>query len=309
MTDSIHITVGDDILPPDSDIVIKIDFEEEVGSAARVFEIAADMIRAFEDLDRVLISSIDTSIRTQLILEDLQKSSIKVFLRNVLNQTDDQALKDLDWKPQVGKYLVKAKYAALQWLDKDLKDSDPAPISDLTENIQKLAAETDARHLPDYPPINPSRLAQPLDAIQRAKSKFRDGEALTITLDDNEYSVDLKSDWIPSEHLPETETEQELSNTVDMVLVIRKPDFLGAAQWNFKHGSKALNAPIEDEDWMRRFHLGDVTIKPGDALRVRIRFVYKYDAKGDLIESDEKIVKVLNVIKAAIPPEDLFDDE
>src|SRR5690606_20875242 len=137
------------------------DFREDAGSAARVFDIASNLIKAFEDLDRVLITTVDSKISTALILEDVEKSSLKIYLRNLLKASDDQALKELDWKPQVGKYLVRAKYIALEWLDRSISESEPAQIEDLTDRIRELAVETDVRHLPDYPPINPSRLAQP----------------------------------------------------------------------------------------------------------------------------------------------------
>lgn len=308
MSGSIRIALGDDFVPPDSDIVIKIDFREADGSAARVFDIAANIIRSFEDLDRALIGSIDSKIQTELVLEDLEKSSIKIFLRNVLRETDDQALKELDWKPAVGKYLVKAKYAALSWLDRKIEDDQPAGIEDLTEKFRELAQETDVRHLPDYPKLNPARVAQPLDQIQRTKAQFKPGEGLTVTLGSDEYSVNLGSTWLPSEHMEDVDAEQVLSNEIDMVLVIRKPDFLGNTQWQFQHGKKRFSAPIDDKDWIRDFHQGTHPLKPGDALRVRVRYTYRYDAKGDLLETEEIIIKVLSVIHAAIPPKDLFDD-
>ena len=309
MNNHVRLILGDWIVPPESDITIKIDFQEGEGSAARVFDIAANLIRAFEDLDRVLVSSVDSRISTTLILEDIEKSSLLVFLRNILKATDDQALKEMDWKQQVGKYLVAGKYIALEWLDQKIDETNPPQIEDLTERIQKLAAHTDVRHLPDYPPINPARLAQPLDEIQRAKGQFKEGEKLTITLDKSEYEVHLDEQWLPSEHLPEESAERELSNDADMVLVIRKADFLGKSQWQFRHGTSGISAPIEDLDWLNEFHQGKHPLTPGAALRVRARFQYKYDARGDLIEQKITIIKVYGIIPAALAPEGFFDDE
>ncbi|KPH06032.1 hypothetical protein AOG23_25100 [Rhizobium acidisoli] len=300
------VSLGDDFVEPDSDIEIKIDFKEGDGSSARVFEIAADLIRAFEDLDSVLITSVDSSMSTSLILEDVQKSSLRIFLRNVLKQLNDDALKTLDWKPLIGQYLVKAKYISLKWLDRDVQDDQPAGIEDLTETIRRLAEETDVRHLPDYPAINPARLAQSLDEIQRTKEKFREGEALTITLDKTDYSVNLGRIWLPSEHLQDLESDQELSNTVDMVLVIRKPDLLGKSQWQFKHGKRSFSAPIIDKAWLEEFHRGQHPLSPGDALRVRMKHTAKYDERGKLLDATEEIIKVMAVIKPDEPPSDLF---
>lgn len=249
----------------------------------------------------MLITTVDSRISTALILEDVQKSSLKIFLRNLLTATDDQALKDLDWRKQVGKYLVKAKYLALEWLDQDIEAEQPAQIEDLTERIRQLAVETDVRHLPDYSPLNPTRIAQPLDALQRTKSQFREGERLLITLDKTEYKVDLRKLWLPSEHLPEAPVEQELSNDADMVLIIRKPDFLAKTQWQFRHGKSTLSATMDVPEWLHEFHQGKHPIKPGDALRVRVRFEYRYDANGDLADQRTTVIKVYGVIQAAVP--------
>lgn len=308
MSNGIHIELGEAFLEPDSDIEIKIDFREDGTSSARVFEIAADLIRAFEDLDSVLITSVDSSMSTSLVLEDVQKSSLKIFLRNVLKQLDDDALKTLDWKPLVGQYLVRGKYIALKWLDRDVQEGEPAGVEDLTEEIRKLAEQTDVRHLPDYPAINPARIAQSLDEIQRAKAKLKPGEALTITLEKHDYQVNLNRTWLPSEHLQDVESAQELSNTIDMVLVIRKPDLLGKSQWQFKHGKRAFSAPITDKSWLEEFHSGAHPLSPGDALRVRVKHTSKYDESGKLLDATEEIVKVISVIKAESPSPTLFGD-
>jgi hypothetical protein len=276
-------------MPPSGDIEIKIDYREDDGSPARVFDIASGIIRSFEAIDRALLDSIDSSISTEFILEDVEKSSLRIVLRNMLKALDDQALRELDWKKQVGNFLVKAKHAAIEWLD---KEPGAERIEDLTERVRQLAIETDVRHLPDYAPISPTRLAQPLDEFQRIKRSFRKGEGLTITLGDDAYSVDLESDWIPSEHIEEALGAQELSNDIDMVLTIRKPDMLGKSMWQFKHGKANLSAPITDELWLQEFHERKHPVSPGDALRVRARYEYSYDDKGNLIDQKVSIIKV-----------------
>ncbi len=301
-----EIGLGGAMPAPDSDIELKIDFRENESSSARVFEIAAELIRALEDIDNVLVATVDSEISTSLILEDVQKSSLKIFLKNVLKQLDDQALKDLDWKPLVGQYLVKAKYITLRWLDRELAEDQPAGIEDLTAQIEALAKQADFRHVPGYAPINPVRLAQSLDAVQRAKGKFLPGEGLTITLDKTQYVVNLQETWLPSERMGDLRTAQELSNTVDMVLVIRKPDMLGKSQWQFRHGKKNFSSAIKDQEWLDEFYRGHHPLSPGDALRVRVRHDHKYDEAGELIEKSETIIKVLGVIKKEPPPEQLF---
>ena len=87
-----------------------------------------------------------------MVLEEIEAGSIKVWLRNILSSTDDQALKGLDWKPAVGKYLVRAKYAYLKWSNREGADGS---LTALGREIQSIAKETDVLHLPDYSQSQP----------------------------------------------------------------------------------------------------------------------------------------------------------
>lgn len=106
---------------PKSEIILKIDFEKS-SSPADIFAIATDLVRSFEEFDRAILGSINSNIKSTMVLEDIQIGSLKVFLRNFLDGLDDDAVKSLDWKQQVGKYALKAKYRAIKWLDQKIDD-------------------------------------------------------------------------------------------------------------------------------------------------------------------------------------------
>ena len=71
-----------------------------------------------------------------MVLEDVEAGSLKTFFRNVLQATDNQALKNLNWKPIVGNYLVQAKYVLLQWLE---SDDPPRKLPELVQKIHEQA--------------------------------------------------------------------------------------------------------------------------------------------------------------------------
>lgn len=289
-------TIGGWEMSEGSDIEIKIGFRDGEGSPARIFDIAAGIIRSFESLDRALIESVDSRISTDFILEDVEKSSLRIFLKNALKATDDDALKSLDWRKIVGSYLVRAKYIAIEWLD---KEPESERLEDLTERLRELAREADIRHLPDYAPISPSKLAQSLDEFQRVKKKFADKESLVITLGQDEYNVDVRNVWLPSEFVVEATKAQDLSNDLEMVVTIKKPDMLGKSKWQFKHGTANINAAIADDDWLVEFREGKHPVVPGDALRVRARYESEYDDNGALLKQEITIIKVYGKVNAS----------
>jgi len=81
-----------------------------------------------------------------------------------------------------------------------------------------------------------------------------------------------------------------------MILTVRKPDMIGNTMWQFRHGKVDVSAPIKDEDWLTRYHGRKIDIRPGDAMRCWVRFIYSYDANGRLKGQDIEIERVYEII-------------
>ena len=169
--------------PPEADFAFYIDFKRGAGSASRVFEATQQFIKACERFDRALAASIDANIETVMVLEDIESGSLKTWLRSVLETTDDQALKDLDWKRIVGHYLVRSKYMVLKWIDRDRK---PEDIVALSEDIQQLAEETGVRHLADYPQVNPASLIEAIADFDEVKDHLAEGDEAAMIVPEGE---------------------------------------------------------------------------------------------------------------------------
>lgn len=282
--------------PEDADLCLRIDFRKGEGNPRRIFDAASLMIEGFERLDDLAVTSIDSHIEPLLILEDVETGSLKIWLRNALRATDDQALKELDWKPAVGKYLVRAKYVALKWLDRGA-ESGPPSLSTLVNDLRSIAAETDTRHLPDYAPLPEVKLLSVLEKIQDAKKQLIAGDRLTVETEDGEtYEVDLANIWSPTASIDPTSARETVSHG-EMILTIRRPDMIGEAMWQFKHGAVNVNAPILDTSWIESYRNREIDIRPGDALRCYVKFTYLYSSDGTLESQRTEIEKVYEVLQ------------
>jgi hypothetical protein len=294
-----HVTLGSSppMPPPDADFAITIDFRRGEGNPRRVFDAASLLIEGFERFDETTAASIDSHIEPVLVLEDVEAGSLRIWLRNVLNAADDQALKELDWKPQVGKYLVRAKYMMLEWLDRG-ETGHPPSLSDLANNLRRLASETDIRHLPDYAPVHEGKLLGALDKIQDAKRQLTRGDRLYIETEGQTYEVDLARTWSPTAEIA-PDSQRETTSFAEMILTVRKPDMIGNTQWQFRHGKTTISAPINDAEWLEDYHAGSIDIRPGHALRCHVKFVYRYDPTGALVDQRTEIEKVYETIRVA----------
>ena len=102
----VHATTRRPETPRDADFTLRIDFKRGEPNSYRIFQAADLMIRALQGLDATLVGAIDTKIEPVMVLEEIESGSLIIWLRNILTAADDEALKKLDWKPAVGKYLV-----------------------------------------------------------------------------------------------------------------------------------------------------------------------------------------------------------
>ncbi len=135
--------------PTRADFCIEIDFNKESEAPSRVFRALSDLIDSFHAFDSDLLKAIDSKIESVVLLEDIQAGSVKTWLRYILDVVDDDALKHIDWKPAVGKYLVKAKYYVIKFIDGKTEITDRKEIDQLNKSLLALAEETDVRQIPE----------------------------------------------------------------------------------------------------------------------------------------------------------------
>lgn len=293
--------------PPDSEFAITVDFRKGEGSPTRVFSAASAMIEAFEKLDHSLVQSVDSFIRPQMVLEDVEVSSLKAWFKNVLNATDDQALKDMDWRPAVGKYLVRAKYMVIRWME---DEDPPKTLPDLRKSLRELAEETDVRRMPLYDPPDTKDLIDFASRVQKAKAQLGSDDRLRYeTKDDGEIEITAVIDVADLEDLATKETYT--SGPSQLILAVKKPDYLGISRWELRHGKRTISAKIEHEDFLHRFQGRQVDVRPGDALRCMVQSELRYGFDNSLISERYTIVEVLEVLPGApeIEQESLFGND
>ena len=279
--------------PPRADFAFEIDFNKNEGSASRVFAATHDFIKACEALDAELVQSIDASIETVMMLEDIEVGSIKTWLRSALTSVDDDALKDLDWKKAVGSYLVKAKYAAIRWTE---TEDAPARLPDLRREIQAIAAQTDVRHLPDYSPPSSTALINAMRDVQRVKDHLIVGDKATMMTPIGDVEMRLTLRW-PIEDIEALAVARTLAQPAsEMILAVKKPDYLGTSRWDLRHGKRTIQAKVEDEAWLRRFQQRQIDVRPGDALRCTVKIELLYGHDNELLQERYTILAVKEVL-------------
>jgi hypothetical protein len=308
----VYRVLGEPPMPPaDADFSFKIDFQKGAGDPRRVFDAASRFIDGLEDLDTAVVGTVDPKIKTLTVLEDVDGGSLKVWLRTVLENIDDEGLKQGEWKKAIGPALVRAKHIAIEHLNKDETDATNS-VDQLREELRAIATEAQPPNLiKGGAPIHEGRLLSSLNKIQDAKRLLDKRDHLTIELEGKTYDVDLSKTWSPSEQTTKaTEiTTEKAGKPTEIILTVRKPDLLGKTQWQFWHGKTPISASIKDEGWLTDFHERKIPLLPGDALRCSVNFTYILDEHGLPIEQKTEIIKIIQKIDGGGPKQtSLFSD-
>ena len=115
-----------------------------------------------------------------------------------------------------------------------------------------------------------------------------DGETINLDL-----SVRLDVEEIESLAIKET----QVHTVPAMVLIVRKPDYLGSSMWDLRHGKRSISAKIEHEGWLNEFQRRRVDVRPGDALKCAVRIEMMYGHDNELINEKYYVETVTEVLE------------
>jgi hypothetical protein len=282
----------------EADFCIEIQYKKESENPSRVFRSMSELIDSFQRIDQHLVKAIDVNTQTILLLEDIEVGSIKVWLHNLLKAIPDDSVYHLDWKPIVGQYLVRTKKFIINFLEKKTTITNIDEIKPLEDDIYRLAEETQVRWLPAYTRIQPRQLLESMKDIAASLSYLtKEDSAKYIAPNEPEAKFNLTF-YLAPESIEDLVAKETLSSEGEMLLKVKKPDYLGESMWDFRHGTSTISATILDREWLDKFQSRKVDVHPQDSIRARVGISHKYDQNGDLIATHYNILKVVEVIFA-----------
>jgi len=274
---------------------IKIDFDKDAKNPQRIFKTLSCLIDEFDNIDKNLCKTISSKVEVDTMLEDVEQGSIKVFLRQVIKSIDDDGLGNCDIKKIFGKYLTDAKYLILNFLgDKD--DSvEPNKLIQLQDDIFQLANKDENRILPIFNKVNTADLIKNIDGINKSLLGLSSKDKVSFSIEKKTLSVEYNNGF-SIEAFEDVLTAKNLSTNNEMILKVKKPDYLGDSKWEFRHGKTSIPAKITDIDWLKKFQNREIDVRPKDAIKCMVNITTKYDADNEPLVVLYDIYKVIEII-------------
>ncbi len=257
----------------------------------------SEMIEGFQALDTNLVQSFPIKVSPVLMLEDIQVGSLRTVIKNVLTGIDDEAIKNLEWKKMVGGFLLQGKHAVLNWIEKREEIESRKALDELAQEIHQLAVATNVMRLPLYtsPPL--PLLIKDIAMISDAMGQLGANDIATYEAEGTRSEFNKKFHF-DAEFAEELLTEETISNRSEVLLRVKKPDYLGESMWEFVHAGHVIRAKIEDHDWVVLFQFQKEEVRPGDSLRVILETKTLHGPDGGEIITYYKVLKVIGVKRA-----------
>ena len=226
-----------------------VEFKRDSGDPSRVFKTMTGLIESVQSLDQHLSYSVGPSVKTTLILQDIQASSLKAKLKNIIEEIPDEALKQAEIKPILGHFLVKAKHRVIDWCSDRKQVADKDEIKQLQSEIKQLAQETDVKQLPAYTEPDTESLLIDINSIRNALQNL---EADDYARYESEEGVSKfnKQMEISAEIIRDVMTREKLISESEKILKVKKPDYLGFSMWLFKYQGRSIDVKILDDEWL-----------------------------------------------------------
>ena len=276
-----------------------VEFKRDSGDPSRVFKTMTGLIESVQSLDQHLSYSVGPSVKTTLILQDIQASSLKAKLKNIIEEIPDEALKQAEIKPILGHFLVKAKHRVIDWCSDRKQVADKDEIKQLQSEIKQLAQETDVKQLPAYTEPDTESLLIDINSIRNALQNL---EADDYARYESEEGVSKfnKQMEISAEIIRDVMTREKLISESEKILKVKKPDYLGFSMWLFKYQGRSIDVKILDDEWLKAFHLKKVSVLPGDSIRALVKEEVLYGYNNEVIHTNYEALRVVDILPALI---------
>lgn len=278
-----------------SEFGLRIQFDKQSDDPARVFRAMSDLVETCKVIDRSLVQSIHVSIEPVLFLEDVRGGSVVAWFRNEFQSNTDLTLKGLNAQ-RLTQYLVDGKYALVDFVQRHPVIAERQQIDALQQTLFDLVQQSGIKQLPIYTPVDRKQLLCSISKLQDALANFQENDCATYLTPDREVAFNRELSFDP-ESADDLLARLSTTSTQEMILKVKKPDYLGESKWEFRHGTTKVEAKIVDTAWLRDFHHRRVDIRPGDSLRVNAHILVRYGFDNEVLSTHYTVTKVLEVMQ------------
>ena len=277
---------------------VRVEYVPGESDPRKILQCCVDSINALTSLDDSLAQCISSKVTTRIKLDGFKEGSWITKMNKIFFIDDDILNIDPNISAERAEIFVnQSRETILKAVNESGTRLDGSELLSIIEKVNDIAKVLNVSDAIGFTSPNPIEVARAINEVSDCSLELMEGENIQISSKDN---PDIQCDYIELPRNKKVDIDdvvdklkiREIENTNDMILVIKKPDFLGDSQWEFKKGKETITAKIEDEKWLNRFKNGLVVIIPNDALHVDLYEKAIFDKNGMMLSVKRSIIQV-----------------
>lgn len=273
---------------------IVFDFEKS-GNPIRIYSAMSELLLSFQSLDESLGQVMGIEVYESMVLEDVQEGSIKTVIRNCINDLPDEDLRDANYKRIIGHFLVKAKYLILQWCQETTELANVEQVVVLEKKLIKLAESEPLTKIPAYREPDRVKLISSLSSIQKASKNLSSNDVVSYNCEHG-TSVINKPLRISDTLLKDIIVKEEHEFKTDVILKVKKPDYLGTSKWIFKFRGQSIDVALSDQEWLADFQDKKVKVQPGDSIKGTLIQYISYGHNNEEVSVKYELTNIREIL-------------
>lgn len=254
-----------------------LQYDSEKDRLCNNFSVMANLLEAQEKSSNLILSVMDSDAVVQQQLDFIQKGSLKVGIRNFLKSLKDDKIRENGWTYICREAIITAKNAIIEYIDDKKEINNKTDIENIRDAIVEKAK-------PVLPPdqilllesAGNGLLASYIDISLEPYKKLSPTQEIFYTNPDGETRKVNKNCSFNALSIEEELSFVETIKNIELVLLVKKPDYIGESQWDFQMVSGANSYPLQgkilNKDWLKNFQDSSLPYMhmplPKDALRV-----------------------------------------
>lgn len=291
------------------------DFAKASPDPQRVFRTLTRVLDVLTEFDTTLVRLLAVDLSTELTLHDIKAGAFRTHLTlwlvpglpNFPSDSAEPPVAAADVARHLGGFINQALIFLLHYLENKQGLDNPGELRYLKDHLDQLAAR--AAHASGHPQWHAVSIGTlPLGKLADLISNLTKALAALQPQDRLEYrAAEGKARFNPrfiTDNLSALAgAGLESSTQYRTRLRIKKPDFLGESRWEFRiHENHTIAAKITDDDWLMRFHAGEIMIKCGDLLEADLVTEYVHIPNYSTAQVHYTVPRVWAVVSPRLPP-------
>lgn len=228
---------------------LTIEYDSSTHNAVRSFDALSKMIQGYSIANAKIISSLDPNTKTKLIITNLEYSSFKSYLTDVIINTDEQEIKDKGYKAFLRQGMIEARKVLINALNTKKKITNRDDLEDIKKDLSKIEQPKGLlgiEHIPD------TDLLECIGGISSVNDFLEKDQNAYLTQEAEQIS--LTKDFIPPIFNDVITEYTEIKENMSLRFYIKKPDYIGNSKWDLVDTEgRPFSAKIHDTKWLEKF--------------------------------------------------------